>query len=224
MGDLFSCSRSEDGRKSSRKAPQLCVDAGGNVGSYASALLSKFPNTRIVIFEPANKNVEILRQKFDNDPRISVAQLALSDKQGETHLFSNEEGSGLASLTKRRLNHFGISFSFSEQVFTQRFDDYWTENLNRQEISLLKLDIEGHELEALKGMEKSLAHISLIQFEFGGCNIDTKTYFQDFWYFFKSHGFDLYRLGPLGLKKLERYSEKDEFFSTTNYFAKRVPG
>jgi hypothetical protein len=64
-----------------------------------------------------------------------------------------------------------------------------------------------------------LVVIRALQFEFGGCNIDTRTFFQDFWYFFKSYNFDIYRVGPFGVKEIVAYSELDEFFSTTNFIA-----
>jgi hypothetical protein len=51
---------------------------------------------------------------------------------------------------------------------------------------MVKMDIEGHELTALKGFGAALDVARVLQFEFGGCNIDSRTYFQDFWYFLKS--------------------------------------
>ena len=193
---------------------------GGNVGSYTKALLSEF-DTKIVVFEPSKKNHQTLTEVFSGDRRVKVENLALSNTNSIATLHADKDGSGLASLTKRRLDHFGIAFDFAEQVTTIRFEDYWRDKLSSQEIGLLKLDIEGHELTALDGFGNALSHIELIQFEFGGCNIDTRTYFQDFWYFFIQHSFDIFRIGPLGLQKLEGYSERDEFFSTTNYFAKK---
>lgn len=83
----------------------------------------------------------------------------------------------------------------------------------------MKLDIEGYELQALESFGSALAVTKVIQFEFGGCNIDTKTYFQDFWYFFKEHQFDLYRITPFGLQPLNKYTEMDECFRTTDYVA-----
>jgi FkbM family methyltransferase len=200
--------------------PGICIDVGGNVGSYAKALLLEF-ETSIVVFEPNKKNHQLLLAMFSDNKSVKVENLALSDKSSVTTLHSNSDGSGLASLTKRRLDHFGIPFDFSEQVTTIRFEDYWKDKLGSPKIGLLKLDIEGHELTALHGLGNAIDHIDLIQFEFGGCNIDTRTYFQDFWYFFKQHSFDIFRIGPLGLSKIEHYSERDECFSTTNYYAKK---
>lgn len=200
--------------------PQLCIDVGGNVGLYTKALLSEF-ETRVVVFEPNKKNNRLLIEMFSGNKDVSIENLALSNQNSVATLHADKDGSGLASLTKRKLDHFGIPFDFSEQVTTVRFEDYWRDVLGGAEIGFLKLDIEGHELAALDGFGNAINHIDLVQFEFGGCNIDTRTYFQDFWYFFTKHSFDLYRIGPLGLRKIESYREQDEFFATTNYYAKK---
>jgi len=90
---------------------------------------------------------------------------------------------------------------------------------------MVKLDIEGHELTALEGFGDALTATKALQFEFGGCNIDTRTYFRDFWYFFKERNFDIYRITPLGAEKMTRYKQNDEYFLTTNFIAanKRQP-
>jgi hypothetical protein len=145
--------------------------------------------------------------------------MAISQLNTGAVLYSNEDGSGLASLTKRRLDHFGIFFNNKETVSTIPFKEYYDTNLKDRVIDLIKIDIEGHELDALKSMEDLLYNIKAIQFEFGGCNIDTRTYFQDFWYFFIPKGFELYRITPFGIQRLNKYSESLEYFSTTNYIA-----
>ena len=48
----------------------------------------------------------------------------------------------------------------------------------------MKIDVEGHELDVLKGFGELIKKVRLIQFEFGGTNIDSKTYLRDFWEFF----------------------------------------
>jgi hypothetical protein len=119
------------------------------------------------------------------------------------------------------LEHFNISFDYSEQVNVTTLDA-WTDT-NKTNPDFIKMDVEGHEYEVLSGGMKVLESVKVIQFEFGGCNIDTRTYFQDFWYFFRKNGFSLYRVTPKGPLRVMKYSEEDEYFSTTNYIAVREP-
>lgn len=205
-----------------RKEVKLIIDIGGNKGRYTEELLQYFPDSKIIIFEPAKSNIEIIKKKFIKNKNISIQPFAISKDASEATLFSDEDGSGLASLTKRRLGHFGIEFDHQEIITKIRFEDFWINELNRQHIQLCKIDIEGHELDALNGFGEALEHIDLIQFEFGGCNIDTRTFFQDFWYFFQEHSFSIHRITPIGIFELNSYSESLEFYTTTNYIAKKI--
>jgi hypothetical protein len=85
------------------------------------------------------------------------------------------------------------------------------------------LDIEGHELNALKGAKEMINKnaIDFIQFEFGGCNIDSRTYFQDFFYLLKNK-FKIYRILTDGLFEIVEYKETHEVFITVNYLAERI--
>jgi FkbM family methyltransferase len=204
------------------KNPKLAMDIGGNVGEYSAEIRRRNPETEIHIFEPSAVNIRILRSRFASDKDIKIAPYAVAEVNGSATLYANEPGSGLGSLTPRNLGHIGIDFRFTESVSVIRFEDYWRNTLGGREIDIVKLDIEGHELSALKGFGEAIYFMNVIQFEFGGCNIDTRTYLRDFWHFFTAHRFDLCRITPTGLNRLKKYQESDEFFSTTNYVAVRT--
>ena len=199
-----------------KKKPEIFIDIGANKGLYTNYLLQKVPNVECHIFEPSLKNFKILNEKFLNK-NISINKYALSNINSQSELYSDYSGSGLASLTKRRLDHFGIEMSNKEEVSLIRFDNYWIKT--DLIIDYVKIDVEGHELDVLQGFGEIINKVRLIQFEFGGCNIDTRTYFQDFWYFFSERNFKLYRVNPRGVQSIEKYSENDECFVTTNYIA-----
>jgi FkbM family methyltransferase len=199
--------------------PSLIIDIGGNRGDYSKIILNQHPLAEIHIFEPSRKNIDLLKSRFRKYDSVTVVPVALSNFSGHSLLYANESGSGLSSLTKRRLEHFDVPFDFEEKINIERFEDYWKNELGSRIIDCVKIDVEGHELDVLKGFGQSLTVVKAIQFEFGGCNIDTRTFFQDFWYFFKSYHFDIYRIGPLGVQPIVAYSEIDEFFSTTNFIA-----
>jgi FkbM family methyltransferase len=200
-------------------SPKIAIDIGGNVGDYTAELLRRNPTVSVHVFEPSKFNVKKLKERFHAYPLIYVQPFAIGEKNENANLHYDYEGSGLASLTKRNLDHFGINFERNEPIEVVRFEDYWINSLNRQVLDLVKLDIEGHELAALRGLGEAIRHIRVLQFEFGGCNIDSRTFFQDFWYFFANKNFDLFRITPLGLCKVTLYEEIDEFFNTTNFLA-----
>ena len=199
--------------------PNLAIDIGGNVGEYTAELRKRNPSLEIHIFEPAATNLQKLGVRFKDDNLIRLVPFAVSDTLGSATLFSDKHGSGLGSLTKRKLQHFNIPFETIETINTLRFEDYWKNVLDSRQLDVVKIDIEGHELSALKGFGTAIQATRVIQFEFGGCNIDTRTFFQDYWYFFKEHNFDIYRITPLGSEKITHYKESDEVFLTTNYIA-----
>jgi FkbM family methyltransferase len=202
-----------------RGAVRLCVDVGGNKGRYAKEALKLFPAATVHVFEPARVNVDALAETFRTETRVVLHPFALSDRAGDATLYSNAPGSGLASLAQRRLEHHSLILGIEEEVQTIRFEDFWTQTLDRQTIDLVKLDIEGFEIAALEGFGEAIRHVHVVQFEFGGCNIDTRTFFRDFWQFFRKRGFRLYRMTPVGLFEVERYDERLEVFTTTNYVA-----
>lgn len=199
--------------------PRIAIDIGGNVGDYSAALRNLNKNLEIHIFEPSPVNINVISRRFSEDNNLIVVPHALSDKNDSAVLFSDNPGSVLGSLSKRRLDHFGISFNHQEPVSIIRFESYWVNNLKCRQIDIVKIDIEGHEIFALQGFGEAINAVKVIQFEFGGCNIDTKTYFQDFWYFFKEKMFEIYRITPFGVKHITNYSEREEIFLTTNYIA-----
>jgi hypothetical protein len=101
--------------------------------------------------------------------------------------------------------------------------DGFMEERGLDRIDFLKLDIEGHELQALRGAQGALEKgtIRALSFEFGGCNIDSHSYLRDFWHLL-SPGYDLFIVNPLTTTySIAGYDEWWECFLTTNFVAVR---
>jgi FkbM family methyltransferase len=197
------------------------LDVGGNFGNWTAELKREIPSAKIVIFEPSKEAFKHLETRFAMLNDVKFVNIALGKANKVTTLFADKSASGLASLTKRRVEHFGIDFSYEEEIRVSTLDSWVSTNENSVIPNVLKMDVEGHELDVLEGATKTLENIEIIQFEFGGSNIDTRTYFQDFWYFFQEKGFELHRLTPRGPILVVHYSENDEVFRPTNYIAVR---
>jgi FkbM family methyltransferase len=206
-----------------KEKKRLCIlDVGSNTGGFTNMItprISNLPHT-IHAFEPSIKSFNLLYDNTKNNNNIVINNFALGKTCGRQALYYEESGSELSSLTKRNLDHYNTNVSNSEIVNVETIDNY-CRNKQICRIDLLKIDAEGHELDVLMGAQKMIENnnINMISFEFGGCNIDTNTYFRDFWYFFKNYsGAKIFRVTPSGyLSRVWKYRERYEQFQTTNY-------
>jgi FkbM family methyltransferase len=210
-------------RKRASMDHALCIfDVGANTGQFIN-LMEKGMNgvsLQIHAFEPSCYSYQKLEENTKEYGNATLNNFGLGECAGEFTLYSDKSGSGLASLTKRRLDHFGLEFNCSETVEIDTLDDYCRRR-SIQGIDLLKLDVEGHELDVLRGGECMLnqRRIRMVSFEFGGCHLDSRTFFQDFFYFFKEHHMDgIFRITPSGfLMPIKKYKENYEQFRPTNF-------
>lgn len=194
----------------------ILFDVGANVGGYTLELLACMTNPQIHCFEPAAETYKTLCQNV-NDNRVICNNFGISDSISKSTLYYDKENSGMASLYNRQLDYFGIDFSKSETVSLDTLDHYCEEN-EISYIDFLKMDIEGNELNALRGARSMLSEqkIAAIQIEFGGCNLDSRTYFRDYWNLLHTDYY-VYRIVKDGLYKISQYDERLELFTCTNY-------
>ena len=126
------------------------VDIGANNGYY-SILAANIvgSNGKIVSIEPnPNAFQRLLRNiKINNITNIISLNIALSDHDGRATLFLNRGSEdGLASLVKSEQNQALC------EVELRRFDHLFAE----EEISIVKMDVEGAEIDIIKGMQNYL--------------------------------------------------------------------
>jgi len=199
----------------------VLFDVGANLGGYTKALLDQFrmPNVRIHSFEPSLPTYRRLVDNVGGFAQVKTHNIGLSDETASRELYTSEGLPGLASVHERRLAHRNITMKKSEAIQVRTLDDFCAEQ-GIDRIHFLKMDVEGHELSVLKGGARMLeeGRIFRIQWEFGGTNIDSRTFFQDFFYLLKDR-YDISRVVSDGLFAISRYSESLEIFSTINYFA-----
>jgi FkbM family methyltransferase len=200
----------------------VIFDVGANHGEYAHAAYTSRPRAHVHCFEPSVATFRILSETLSGTSAV-LNNTGLGAENSEATLFSTGDGSGLASLSKRRLDHFGVTMDSQETVQIKSLDSY-CDDRSIDTIDLLKIDVEGHEMDVLRGASRMLSEkrIRLITFEFGGCDIDTRTFFQDFYYLFKKLGTQsISRITPSGwLCPVEKYTEDLEHFRTTNYLVR----
>ncbi|MGH8202864.1 MAG: FkbM family methyltransferase [Steroidobacteraceae bacterium] len=127
------------------------IDIGANVGHYALRL-SKLvgPAGRVMAFEPVPETFEILASQISAAAahNVSLFNIAASAKIGVAGVFLPKFTSGLTNYYMASLTPEGSEFN----VLTFPLDAL----MPLKPITLVKMDVEGHELQALQGMQALL--------------------------------------------------------------------
>jgi FkbM family methyltransferase len=214
-------------KQQASERPAVIFDVGANDGGFATMICDELKERPFSMhcFEPGRAAFLRLSDKFGGRRDFQLNHFGLGAECGEKILYYGVEGSPLASLTERRLDHFRrrgdeVMKAASEVVDIVTLDSYLGRS-GIKEIDLLKIDVEGHELDVLHGAREALGRgaIGSLVFEFGGCNIDSRTFFQDYWYFFAQFpSAKIFRLTPSGyLLRIWKYRESLEVFRAANY-------
>tara|TARA_Y100000741_G_scaffold363815_1_gene352971 strand:+ start:3993 stop:4883 length:891 start_codon:yes stop_codon:yes gene_type:complete len=150
------------------------IELGANVGYY-TLLESRLLNGKGKIFaiEPVPENFTSLNDniKLNDHKNIETFNLAISDKKGEFDFFlTNESNWGSMvdpssdKISKTMSDKLKIRHNNKIKVKAISIDDFVKEN-NIKEVNFIRMDIEGYEIEAIKGMKntlKSNGNISLL--------------------------------------------------------------
>lgn len=191
----------------------VVFDVGANDGQYLEYILKYFPDAEIHSFEPSSACFKGL-QKYKKQ-NVHLHNLALSSENHEMTLNFDHEGAPTASVYTHDQEVTIHKSGKTETIHAVTLDSFCESN-GIDKIDFLKIDVEGHELDVLKGAEKMLPKIKYIQFEFGPCSVAAKTFLHDFYKLLKD--FEIYRILNDGIRKMD-YDIMKEVFVTSNYLA-----
>lgn len=178
---------------------KVIFDVGANKGQYAQLARKHHPRALIYSFEPHPASFKCLIDQV-KDQEFKAFNIGLGAEEGELNLYdyTDEPGSEHASLCEGVMSNLYDRAYTSTTVKVESLDGF-CKKYEVRFIDLLKIDVEGYELEVLKGARNLIEEgkVSIIQFEFNANHVFSKVSMSDFKGVLK--GFDFYRLLPDGM-------------------------
>ena len=172
----------------------ICIDAGANIGNH-SVFFSRFFR-KVYAFEPNKKPLDILKVNAKWNKNIEVIPYAVSDIRSIGYISQNQSNIGASKLVAKNTE------SNSLQIKLKSMDELIPKNQHAN-IGFIKLDVEGHEYEAMLGAEGIIVNSSpIIAFELLRKDYDVK--FHKIKDFLNAHGYNkfmVYRFGKFRFSK-----------------------
>jgi FkbM family methyltransferase len=140
------------------------VDVGANRGQFTLFALHAFPAARIISFEPLGAPVARFRRLFAGERRVTLHHVALAPVSGHTvmHVSGHDDSSSLLPITDRQEQLFrGTGEVGIETVQTGPLREFLQADAIA-EPALLKLDVQGYELEVLSASVDLLSRFTHI--------------------------------------------------------------
>jgi FkbM family methyltransferase len=128
-----------------------CIDVGAHLGTVVEHMCRLAPKGRHLAFEPLPYLAAGLRERL---PGIEVHEVALSDEAGEMDFHHVVTNPGYSGFRPRRYDRPEERVEVI-RVRACRLDDVVGED---QRVDFVKIDVEGAELQVLRGAVRTLAH------------------------------------------------------------------
>jgi FkbM family methyltransferase len=131
----------------------VCLDIGANIGNH-SVYFSKLFN-KVRSFEPNPYPFKLLRINTENYKNIHISNFGLSDQRCSATFFTSKSNIGGSSLHNESGDEIQVQLEILDEL-----------NFNKENISFIKIDVEGNELQVLKGGEGIFKkHSPIVAFE-----------------------------------------------------------
>ena len=145
--------------------PACVIDIGANKGQFSLAVREKFPQAVIVAFEPLPAAAATYRSVFAGDPAVILHEAAISGQRGvlELHLSRQPDSSSLLPISRLQSEVFpGTEEVGVLGVPAGPLSDFVGALPSPV---MLKIDVQGFELEVLKASEDLLPRFDHIYVE-----------------------------------------------------------
>ena len=139
------------------------IHIGGHYGEEVQDYIDEGIQ-QIILFEPLSENFNILKEKAGNlNANIEGFQVALGAKKGTATMYVSDNEKQSSSILKPKVHlthHPHVKFPTTEEVEVHTLDSYNCGNYN-----FINMDVQGYELEVLKGGTRVLEQVNYVYCE-----------------------------------------------------------
>ena len=143
------------------------VDVGANRGQFTLAARYHAPGASVIAFEPLQEPAQVFRAMFAHDQQVELHQFAIGPLPGEglMHISKADDSSSLLPITDLQTRYFPGTAERSTRTVEVRTLDSVLQPEAISQPALLKLDVQGYELEALRGCSALLDAFDFVYVE-----------------------------------------------------------
>ena len=146
----------------------VVLEAGAHEGFDTFGLSTIWPDGKVYSFEPVPNLFKELKDRVSNKRNVKIYNVALGEVTKTMRMYiSSGDSSGSSSLMKptEHLQIYpGVEFKTTLDVAMTSLND-WSQQEEVARIDLMWLDMQGYEMNALKGASRLLDNVSVIYTE-----------------------------------------------------------
>jgi len=141
--------------------PRHVIDVGANAGQFALACIGTSGIESVVSFEPLREAGARFKRSI-RDPRVELREVGLGREPGfaTLHISNHDDSSSLLAITELQSHTFPGTETSAERVVQVSTLDLQFAHI--QPRTLLKIDVQGFELEVLRGADRTLAAVDWV--------------------------------------------------------------
>ncbi len=190
--------------KLAKKLPDqnfIILDIGGGVGASVILYNKFFPENKILVFEPIPDNYNIIKSRTSQFSNIEVFNYAVGSENSrkQINIANRITSSSLFPLSadpySNVFNENNLGQSRVENIEVVRLDNFLQKI--PADIGIIKIDVQGYEMNVLKGAEASLERGKIIVLEANNHEgyVGSPKYYEIDTYL-REHHFTLYDILP----------------------------
>lgn len=195
------------------------IECGASSGPIIEHYLKLFKDPKIIAIEPQPEFVRILTTKFSGNKNIQIIDKAVGaeNKFLDFNILNRPTSSSFFKPSSINHKYHPEEMDIKEtiQIEQVKLDDL----IHEKEVDIIKLDLQGYELEALNGAEQVLQITKAITTEIEFVSLyENQPLFGDIDVFLRKHGFYLYNLYELFTQNDGQLTAGDAVYLNAKYF------